>query len=160
MPRISRLMALAIRFEELLENGTAADYADLARMGKVSRARMTQIMNLLNLAPDIQESLLFLPPVRSSRDAISERTCRPVVEEALETPVFSKKMCLWWSGKSSIPCAINFEVFWDGRISGTVLGRDGQPASGMITTAIRTPGNPLFGKLWVGRPTSRQQSSP
>ena len=75
-------MALAIRFEELLENGTAADYADLARMGNVSRARMTQIMNLLNLAPDIQESLLFLPPVRSSRDAISERTCRPVVEEA------------------------------------------------------------------------------
>ena len=81
MPRISRLMALAIRFEELLKNGTAADYADLARLGKVSRARMTQIMNLLNLAPDIQESLLFLPPVRSWRDAVSERTCRPVVEE-------------------------------------------------------------------------------
>ena len=81
MPRISRLMALAIRFEELLKNGTAADYADLSRLGKVSRARMTQIMNLLNLAPDIQESLLFLPPVRSWRDAISERTCRPVVEE-------------------------------------------------------------------------------
>ena len=81
MPRISRLMALAIRFEALLENGTATDYADLARLGKVSRARMTQIMNLLNLAPDIQESLLFLAPVRSWRDAISERTCRPVVEE-------------------------------------------------------------------------------
>ena len=74
-------MALAIRFEELLENGTATDYADLARLGKVSRARMTQIMNLLNLAPDIQESLLFLAPVISWRDAISERTCRPVVEE-------------------------------------------------------------------------------
>jgi hypothetical protein len=28
---------------------------------------------------------------------------------------------------------MNFEVFWDGLISGTIAGRDGQPASGMIT---------------------------
>ena len=34
----------------------------------VTRARMTQIMNLLNLAPDIQEELLLLPPVTEGRD--------------------------------------------------------------------------------------------
>lgn len=31
------------------------------------------------------------------------------------------------------PCAMNFEIFWDGLISGTIVGRDGQPASGLIT---------------------------
>ena len=50
IPRISRLMALAIHFDGLIRNGHVADYADLARLGHVSRARVTQIMNLLNLA--------------------------------------------------------------------------------------------------------------
>ena len=61
LPRIARLMALAIKFEGMIQAGVAADYADLARLGGVTRARMTQIMNLLNLAPDIQEQILFLP---------------------------------------------------------------------------------------------------
>jgi len=52
-------MALAIRFDDLIRRGEVRDYADLARLGHVSRARITQIMNLLNLAPDIQERLLF-----------------------------------------------------------------------------------------------------
>ena len=57
IPRIARLMALAIRFEGQLRNQTIRDYAELARLGRVSRARMTQIMRLLNLAPDIQEQI-------------------------------------------------------------------------------------------------------
>jgi hypothetical protein len=60
IPRISRLMALAIKFQGMVDRGEMRDYADLARLGFVTRARMTQIMNLLNLAPDIQEQLLFL----------------------------------------------------------------------------------------------------
>ena len=55
VPRITRLMALAIRFEQLVRGGVVADYAELARLGHVTRARMTQITNLLHLAPDIQE---------------------------------------------------------------------------------------------------------
>jgi hypothetical protein len=70
VPRIARLMALAIRFESLIQNGTVTNYADLARLGHVSRARVTQIMNLLLLAPDIQEAILFLPPVARVRDPI------------------------------------------------------------------------------------------
>ncbi len=81
LPRITRLMALALRFADLLDEGTVKDYAELARLGEVSRARITQIMNLLNLAPDIQEKLLFLEPVTSWRDPINERTFRPVVDE-------------------------------------------------------------------------------
>jgi len=61
IPRISRLMALAIKFDGLVRHGEVRDYADLARLGYVTRARITQIMNLLNLAPDIQEEILFLP---------------------------------------------------------------------------------------------------
>jgi hypothetical protein len=75
-------MALAIRFEELLEAGMVKDYADLARLGKVTRARITQIMNLVNLAPDLQERLLFLPRTLAWRDEISERTLRSVVSES------------------------------------------------------------------------------
>jgi hypothetical protein len=49
----------------------------LARLGHVTRARMTQIMNLLNLAPDIQEEILFLGPVSQGRDSAWERRIRP-----------------------------------------------------------------------------------
>ena len=51
-------MALAIKFQDMVDRGEVRDYADLARLGYVTRARVTQIMNLLNLAPDIQQSLL------------------------------------------------------------------------------------------------------
>src|SRR6266404_7011759 len=81
IPRITRLMALAIRFDGLLTEIIATDYADLAKLGRVSNPRITQIMNLLNLAPDIQEKLLFLAPVRSWRDPVSERSLRTIVAE-------------------------------------------------------------------------------
>ena len=42
--RIARLMALAIRFEGLLLEATFRDFAELAQLGGVTRARMTQIM--------------------------------------------------------------------------------------------------------------------
>jgi hypothetical protein len=60
IPRISRYMALAIHFEDLIRQGVVSDYADLARLGHVTRARVTQIMNLRLLTPEIQEELLFL----------------------------------------------------------------------------------------------------
>ena len=81
LPRIARLMALALRFEELLRKGEVKDHAQLARLGHVTRARITQIMNLLNLAPDIQEKLLFLEPMRTWRDTLNERVCRDMIQE-------------------------------------------------------------------------------
>jgi hypothetical protein len=59
IPRATRLMALAIRFEGLLREETIQDYAELARLGRVTGARMTQIMKLFDLPPDIQEQILF-----------------------------------------------------------------------------------------------------
>ena len=70
LPRITRLMALALRFEQLIRDREVYDYAELAALGQVTRARVTQIMNLTLLAPDIQEALLFLPPVMSGRDPV------------------------------------------------------------------------------------------
>ena len=48
IPRITRLMALAIKFQDMVDRGEVRDYADLARLGYVTRARLTQIMNLLS----------------------------------------------------------------------------------------------------------------
>ena len=81
VPRVSRLMALAIRFERLIKEGEVTDQADLARLGNVSRARVTQIMNLLQLAPEIQEAILFLPLTVKGRDPIREHHIRPIAAE-------------------------------------------------------------------------------
>ncbi len=81
IPRISRLMALAIRFEQLICDGVVQDQADLARLALVSRARVTQIMDLLMLAPDILEALLFLPPVHNGRYPVTEHHVRSVLKE-------------------------------------------------------------------------------
>ena len=59
VPRIARLLALAHKFQGMLDRGEVESMAELARVGRVSRARITQIMNLLLLAPDIQEQVLF-----------------------------------------------------------------------------------------------------
>jgi hypothetical protein len=79
VPRVSRLMALATRLESLLHGGTVKDYADLARLGGVSRARITQIMNLRNLAPVIQEQLLFLSSEAGKK--IKEAALRRIANE-------------------------------------------------------------------------------
>ena len=58
VPRISKLMALAIRFDRMLREGTVANQTELAKLANVSQPRITQILNLNLLAPDIQEQLL------------------------------------------------------------------------------------------------------
>ncbi|MCB9850827.1 MAG: hypothetical protein H6817_09000 [Phycisphaerales bacterium] len=82
VPRISRLMALAIKFDGLIRSGAITDQAELANLAHVTRARVTQIMNLLHLAPDIQEAILFLPKTTKGRDPIREAHVRPIAAEA------------------------------------------------------------------------------
>ena len=77
IPRVARLMALAIRFEGLVREGAIQDYAELARLGGVTRARITQIMKLLHLAPDLQEQILFLPEIKH----LNERNLRAIVHQ-------------------------------------------------------------------------------
>jgi hypothetical protein len=88
IPHITKLLALANKFERMLAQGQVKNRTVLARTGRVSRARLTQIMNLLDLAPAIQEQILSIydlprrkrqipsgsgkcPGLRSSCDGIS-----------------------------------------------------------------------------------------
>ena len=80
-PRLTCLLALAHRLEAFVRSGDAADYARLAKLGHVSRARISQILKLLTLAPSIQEYILFLPPRVTGEDVITERDLRTVVRE-------------------------------------------------------------------------------
>ena len=93
VPRVSRLMAMAIRFDGLIGGGKIKDYADLARLGCVSRARVTQIMNLLNLAPDIQEEILFLPKTTKGHDFLRERNLRAITTE----PHWQRQRKIWFN---------------------------------------------------------------
>ena len=70
VPRVARLMALSLRLDELVRTGQVASYSAFASLGQVTRARISQIVSLLHLAPDIQEAILFLPPTLRGRDAI------------------------------------------------------------------------------------------
>ena len=78
VPRIARLMALAIRCDQLMRDGVIANQSELADFGRITTARMTQIMVLLNLAPDIQEKILFLPRTERGRDVLKETDVRPI----------------------------------------------------------------------------------
>lgn len=78
LPRITRLMALAIHFDGLIQSGAVANCAELARLENVTRARVTQIMNLLMLAPAIQEEMLFLVRVESGRQQLILRDLQNV----------------------------------------------------------------------------------
>ena len=78
VPRITRLMALAIKSQEMIERGEVGNYADVARLGHVTPARVTQIMNLLLLAPSIQESILQFGTLPATQSVLSERNLRPV----------------------------------------------------------------------------------
>jgi hypothetical protein len=81
VPRVSRVMALAIEFDRLLREGIVANTIELARLAQVTQPRITQVMNLLHLAPDIQEELLFLPLVTQGRDPINEKQLRRICRE-------------------------------------------------------------------------------
>jgi hypothetical protein len=78
VPRVARLMALAIHFDGMLRKGVVADQSELAQICNVTQPRITQIMNLLHLAPDIQEELLNTPPAPKGRDRVTEKDLRPI----------------------------------------------------------------------------------
>jgi hypothetical protein len=80
IPRLARLMALALRLEKLLATGVVKDFRTLARLGHVSPARISQIVSLLHLAPDIQEALLFRTRPERGRDCLGLREVLPLTK--------------------------------------------------------------------------------
>ncbi len=77
VPRVARLLALAHHFDDLIEQGAVKDYAEIARLAQMSRARVTQIMTLKFLAPDIQERITLLPQSHG-KDVITEKQLRRI----------------------------------------------------------------------------------
>jgi site-specific DNA recombinase len=96
-PRIARLLALALKFEGLIHQGVIKDYAELARLGQVSRARVTQIMNLLNLSVEIQEEILAWTEAPPGTENVRETTVRALSSEVS----WSRQRELW--RRSSTP---------------------------------------------------------
>ncbi len=91
VPRVTRMLALAHKIDGMIRGGELRDLADASRAIGVTRARITQITNLLLLAPEIQEAILDLPLVSNERDPISERALRRIVAE----PEWSRQWGLW-----------------------------------------------------------------
>src|SRR6266852_4340349 len=91
VPRITRLLALALKFEDLIRSGTVGNYAALAQVARVSRARVTQMTSLLNLAPDIQEEILFLPTAAARQ----LRICEPSLRKLTATLLWNQQREQW-----------------------------------------------------------------
>jgi hypothetical protein len=91
VPRVARLLALAHHFQALLKQGVFGSQTEIAQVAGLTRARITQIMNLLFLAPDIQEQILFLPRVAKGRDSVTERDLR----EVLKTLMWREQRARW-----------------------------------------------------------------
>jgi alkylated DNA nucleotide flippase Atl1 len=75
------VLALAHHFAAMIRAGDVADYADLARLTGFTRARITQMMDLTLLAPDIQGQILTWPRVSGERGAPSEKRVLVVARE-------------------------------------------------------------------------------
>ncbi|TWU39396.1 hypothetical protein [Novipirellula artificiosorum] len=82
VPHVTKLMALAIRLDHLLATGQFKDQAEIARTAGITRARVTQILNLNNLAPDIQERIIGYAPSKSGQDSLKERQLRNIANQS------------------------------------------------------------------------------
>jgi len=89
--RVTRLLALAHRIDALVAAGELRDLADAARVLGLTRARVTQLMNLLLLAPELQLAVMELPLTVNGRDTVTERSLRRIVAEA----VWEQQLALW-----------------------------------------------------------------
>jgi len=91
IPRITKLLALAHHLQGLLNQGIVKDYADIARLSGLSRARVTQIMNLTLLAPEIQEEILFSKNQNPLLIKMKDRTSRGL----LKSPSWKEQLKMW-----------------------------------------------------------------
>ena len=89
---------LALEWEQMLDSGEMASQADLARHLRVSRARVTQVLRLLRLNPDVLRSLAALgDPLPSP--IITERQLRPLVDRP------ANEQRLWMQQLGPLPLA-------------------------------------------------------
>jgi hypothetical protein len=91
VPRLARLLALAHRWNRLIDEGVIANRAEIARMMGLSRARVTQIADLLYLAPEIQDEILVPSSAETPQLDLSERAIRLITR----IPAWSDQLRTW-----------------------------------------------------------------
>jgi hypothetical protein len=75
--RVVEFLRKAVEWQRQLDSGEVRNRAEIARREGITRARVTQVIGLLELAPEIQERILSLP-VTHHRSLVTERALRPV----------------------------------------------------------------------------------
>lgn len=75
--KVARQLALAHHLQAAIDRGAIADRADVARKLGLTRARVTQLLDLLLLAPDLQAAVLAMETVDGT-EPMAERTLRAV----------------------------------------------------------------------------------
>jgi hypothetical protein len=150
VPRLTRLLALAHRWRRLVDNGTVASFADIARLLDLSRARVTQIMQLLYLAPNIQEEILL------GGSDVRERTTRPITR----TPEWQEQQHLWrklTAQRTTLNVSVNHRAtacsigFADSNRNLTALGRESRSPNTPLNAQNLRPSDDLLGVLHDGR---------
>ncbi len=61
VPTVSRMMALAIFYEQLIKEGKIKSVSDIGRLENITQQRVSQVMSLLLLNPRLQEKILTIP---------------------------------------------------------------------------------------------------
>lgn len=79
--RVALTLAMAHRIRQGILAGEIQDQADAARRLGLTRARLSQILDLTNLAPDLQERILFLEVI-NGREPLRERALRVALRTA------------------------------------------------------------------------------
>jgi hypothetical protein len=75
--RVVELLRKAIEWRRQIDGGEVRNQAEIARQEGITRARVTQVMGLLRLAPEIQERILISPDTLDRRP-VTERILRPI----------------------------------------------------------------------------------
>lgn len=75
--RVAVMLALAHKIQEAIDTGKLLDRADVARKLGFTRARITHLMDLTLLAPDLQEHVLGLEAI-DGVEPLSERELRRI----------------------------------------------------------------------------------
>jgi len=90
LPKVVNYVALAERFQGLLDSGEVRNRADLARRFGLTRARVTQLMKLLGLHPLIIAYVKSLRPGTPAR-MVTERRLRVLVKQPMRKQVLPAK---------------------------------------------------------------------
>ena len=88
-PRLRQSLILAYQVDQLIADGRAKDFSQAAQWLNITKARLSQIMSLINLAPAIQEEILLTDSLKLRK--ISVQQILPITAES----DWNRQIYLW-----------------------------------------------------------------